>query len=78
VDTIDQMSLGLGILNELFGECGRPKTAWQLDTFGHSREQASLFGQVKEKLPYLRKYKTRRNCNTGQKTVELILTHVLH
>ena len=29
-------------LAETFGECGRPKVAMQIDTFGHSREQALL------------------------------------
>ena len=29
-------------LAENFGECGRPKVAMQIDTFGHSREQALL------------------------------------
>ncbi|XP_060096660.1 lysosomal alpha-mannosidase [Heteronotia binoei] len=43
---IDQMSFGLHFLKETFGECGRPRVAWHIDPFGHSREQASLFAQM--------------------------------
>uniref|UniRef100_T1IVT5 Alpha-mannosidase n=1 Tax=Strigamia maritima TaxID=126957 RepID=T1IVT5_STRMM len=45
-DIIDQMTIGLGLLKDLFGDCGVPRVAWQIDPFGHSREQASLFAQM--------------------------------
>jgi lysosomal alpha-mannosidase len=43
---IDQMSFGLKKLRDTFGKCGIPKVAWQIDPFGHSREQADLFVQM--------------------------------
>ncbi len=43
---IDQHTLGAKFLRDEFGTCGRPKIGWQIDTFGHSRETASLFAQV--------------------------------
>lgn len=44
--TINQFTWGLRLLNETLGECGRPKIGWQIDPFGHSREQASIFKQM--------------------------------
>ena len=43
---IDEHALGFEFLRQNFGECGRPRIGWQIDPFGHSREQASLFAQV--------------------------------
>ncbi|CAF2135401.1 unnamed protein product [Rotaria magnacalcarata] len=43
---IDQHSLGAEFLRDQFGECGRPKIGWQVDPFGHSREQGSLLAQM--------------------------------
>lgn len=46
VDIVDQMTLGLKFLNDTFGGCAAPKAVWQIDPFGHSREQASIFAQM--------------------------------
>uniref|UniRef100_A0A1I7X5M4 Glyco_hydro_38N domain-containing protein n=1 Tax=Heterorhabditis bacteriophora TaxID=37862 RepID=A0A1I7X5M4_HETBA len=54
VDIIDQMTLGLKKLQQLFGECGKPRVAWQIDPFGHSREQANIFAMVKGKREFRR------------------------
>ena len=46
VGIIDQMTLGLRLLNDTFGHCGVPNIAWQIDPFGHSREQAYIFSKM--------------------------------
>ncbi|CAF1508455.1 unnamed protein product [Adineta ricciae] len=37
---------GAKFLRDQVGDCARPKIAWQIDPFGHSREAASLFAQM--------------------------------
>lgn len=43
---VDHFSWGLKFLKDTFGECARPRIGWQIDPFGHSREQASLFTKM--------------------------------
>ncbi|XP_065910012.1 lysosomal alpha-mannosidase-like [Dysidea avara] len=43
---IDQMSLGIRFISDTFGPEHRPRIGWHIDPFGHSAEQASLFGMM--------------------------------
>lgn len=43
---VDHFTLGLKFLKDTFGECARPRVGWQIDPFGHAREQASLFTKM--------------------------------
>ncbi|GAA50094.1 lysosomal alpha-mannosidase [Clonorchis sinensis] len=45
-DDIDQLTRGRYLLRQLFGKCGLPRTAWQIDTFGHARDRADLMAQA--------------------------------
>lgn len=46
VSIIDQMTVGHRRLTDTFGQCAIPKVAWQIDPFGHSKEQAALFAAM--------------------------------
>ena len=43
---IDNMSFGMKFLKDTFGSCANPRVAWQVDPFGHSKEQARLFSNM--------------------------------
>ncbi|CAF4980361.1 unnamed protein product [Rotaria sp. Silwood1] len=69
---IDQHSLGAAFLRDQFGECGRPKVGWQIDPFGHSREQASLLAQMGfDGLFFARADYQDKDLRTKAKTMEM-------
>ncbi|CAH0712856.1 unnamed protein product, partial [Brenthis ino] len=43
---LDQYTWGLRKLNDTLGPCGTPKAAWQVDTYGHTKEHSSLLAQM--------------------------------
>ena len=45
-DLITNAKLGMRFLEEVFGECGRPLVAWQIDPFGHSDGVRDLFQKM--------------------------------
>lgn len=46
IDIIGQYSLGAKKLSDNFGNCVPPRTAWQVDPFGHSREHTNIVALV--------------------------------
>lgn len=70
---IDNFTWGLRFLNDTFGECARPTIGWQIDPFGHSKAQASMFakmgydGMFFSRLDYQDKIK-----RMNDKTMEMI------
>ncbi|PAV85017.1 hypothetical protein WR25_04468 [Diploscapter pachys] len=73
VDIIDQMTLGLRTLTDMFGDCGKPQAAWQIDPFGHSREMASIFAQMGyTSLSFARLHYAERDARLKNKSMEMI------
>ncbi|CAJ0564187.1 unnamed protein product, partial [Mesorhabditis spiculigera] len=65
------MTLGYEHLSTLFGECGAPRAAWQIDPFGHSREYASLAAQMgMTSLWFARLHYLDRSQRHTQKNIE--------
>jgi lysosomal alpha-mannosidase len=70
---VDQHTRGMRFLKENFGECGRPLASWQIDPFGHSREQASLFAQMGfDSLFFFRLDSQEKDLRLNRKTMELL------
>ncbi|XP_968354.2 lysosomal alpha-mannosidase [Tribolium castaneum] len=71
--TIDQYTLGLRYLEDRLGKCSRPKVCWQIDPFGHSREQASISAQLGFDSVFFARLDYRDRINRlGTKTGDLI------
>eukprot|EP00095_Tigriopus_kingsejongensis_P008381 maker-scaffold9_size846264-snap-gene-1.9 protein:Tk08381 transcript:maker-scaffold9_size846264-snap-gene-1.9-mRNA-1 annotation:"lysosomal alpha-mannosidase-like" len=70
---IDQMSWGVRHLHSALGDCARPRVAWQIDPFGHAKEQANIFalmgfdGYFLGRLDYMDKAKREKD-----KTMEMV------
>lgn len=70
---VDQFTWGLRFLKDTFGECGIPKIGWQIDPFGHAKEQASLLAKMGydavffSRLDYMDKIK-----RVNDKTMEMV------
>lgn len=70
---IDHFTWGLKFLNDTFGECGRPRVGWQIDPFGHSREQASIFTQMGYDGVFLTRLDFQDKANRlATKTMEMV------
>jgi lysosomal alpha-mannosidase len=71
--TIDQYTLGLRFLEDTLGPCGRPRVGWQIDTFGHSREQASISAKLGfDSLFFMRMDYRDKNKRLADKTGDLL------
>lgn len=70
---VDQMTLGMRWLNDTFGNCGRPRAAWQIDTYGHSRENAALLAQMGFDVVFLgRVHVNEKDYRRRQRSMEFV------
>lgn len=67
------MTYGHRLLNESIGRCARPKTSWQVDPFGHARENAFLFAKMGfDSLYFSREHMVDLSKRLTQKKPEMI------
>ena len=55
--------IGLKFPNETFGSCSIPSAVWQVDPFGHSREQESLFARMGFEFEYRLQRQVNPTCS---------------
>ncbi|CAH8634233.1 unnamed protein product [Heterobilharzia americana] len=72
-DAIDQLTRGRDLLKQLFGECGLPLVAWQIDPFGHSRDHSDLFQEAGFDAVYFQRMDYREKLKRkGTKELEIL------
>ncbi|VDP78211.1 unnamed protein product [Echinostoma caproni] len=72
-DAIDQLRLGRNFIQREFGQCGLPRIAWQLDSFGHARDHANLFlGSGYDAIVFQRVDHEEKKSRAREKSLQLL------